>query len=203
MVNPFDLGALRLGNEFQMKKTICKLLLRNGFDNFLHRKQSMDKRPLILVVDDEVEILRVLTKSLEDEYRVETAGRPSEALKKLTDDVAVVISDQRMPEMFGAELLRRVRQEHPDTVRIIMSGYSDMNALIDSVNQGEIFRYIQKPWDLQKLLNATAEAVKKYEENRGQAVIAGENVALRDTIEKMQAELTQAKAELNKLSGGS
>ncbi len=156
-------------------------------------------KSLILVVDDEVEILKVLTKSLEDEYRILTASRPSEALQKMTNEVAVVISDQRMPEMFGAQLLRQIREIHPNTVRIIMSGYSDMSALIDSVNQGEIFRYIQKPWDLSKLMEAVSSGIKRFQENCNRASLSVENQELKAYIDKMKNELSLAHLEISKL----
>ena len=115
----------------------------------------------VLIVDDEPEILKVLKKSLEDDYQVIVAHRAKEALAMVTDKVAVIISDQRMPEMTGSEFFKIVREKHPDVVRIMMSGYSDMNALINSVNQGEIFRYISKPWELDALQEVVRLAVEK------------------------------------------
>ncbi|NUM79271.1 response regulator, partial [bacterium] len=109
-----------------------------------------NRKPKILIVDDEVEILKILKKTLEDDYEIITASKAKDALSKL-DSVKVILSDQRMPEMTGSEFLKKVRETHPDIVRIIMTGYSDMNALIESVNQGEIFRYMSKPWDMETL----------------------------------------------------
>ncbi len=163
-------------------------------------------KPTILIVDDEVEILKVLRKTLEDDYTIITSSRAREALTLITDDVQVVLSDQRMPEMTGSEFLRTVRERHPDIVRIIMTGYSDMNALIDSVNHGEIFRYVSKPWDLNVLLETIEAAVERHAALRNYRRLADEN---RTLTQKYSAEaqrlnhtideLERAKAEIERL----
>ncbi len=173
------------------------------------RMPEASEKPVILVVDDEVEILKVLRKSLEDEYRILTASRAKDALNMLDDSIDVVISDQRMPEMTGSEFLRIVRERHPDIVRINMTGYSDMNALIESVNQGEIFRYISKPWDLQMLIETVQLAVKKHREQVSYHKLVEEHKSLTERhVEEMQRlnhtrdELERAMAEIRRLRGG-
>jgi len=104
---------------------------------------------VILCVDDEEPILRSLERTLKLEgYRVITATDAVKALAILADERAdVVISDQRMPGMSGSEFLKVVRQKYPDTVRIMISGYSDFDELMKAINEGEIYRFVSKPWD--------------------------------------------------------
>lgn len=151
-----------------------------------------DQLPTVLIVDDEIEILRILKKTLEDDYNVLTANRAREAMQLMRSDIAVVLSDQRMPEMTGAELFRHLRQQFPDTVRVVMTGYSDMNALIDSVNQGEIFRYLAKPWEMETLLSTIQEAVARYRRNV-------EIRRLTDELNRARQELDHTRRELQQL----
>ncbi|MBL7995203.1 response regulator [bacterium] len=157
------------------------------------------EKPKILIVDDEVEILRVLFKTLEDDYDVVTTSRAKEALEMIDNSVHVILSDQRMPEMSGSEFLKAVRDKYPQIVRIIMSGYSDMNALISSVNDGEIFRYISKPWELQDLLDTLQLAVAKYNENISHAKLIDENKYLIERNREVANRLTQTMEELRRV----
>ena len=115
----------------------------------------------ILFVDDEPQIVQSLSL-LFDDYDVLTATSGEEALKYFNSGNVpdVVVSDQRMPMMTGVELLQRVRAISPNTVRILLTGYSDLDAVIDSVNAGEIFRYINKPWNSAKLKDTVALACR-------------------------------------------
>src|SRR5438093_1441244 len=102
----------------------------------------------ILVVDDEAEILFSLRGLLRREFEVHTAESGPEALEILRrQSVHVIMTDQRMPGMTGVELLSQVQGEHPDAIRVVFTGYADIKAVIDAVNEGHIFRYITKPWD--------------------------------------------------------
>jgi len=114
----------------------------------------------ILCVDDEPGILRALTWVLNKEYLVSTADSGEAALKILRDqDFEVIISDQRMPGMMGADLLEKVRQLRPHAIRILLTGYSDIEYILDSINKGEIFRFIKKPWQIPELKRIVGEAV--------------------------------------------
>jgi DNA-binding NtrC family response regulator len=158
----------------------------------------MDK-PKILIVDDEAEILRVLEKTLEDDYEIVTCLRAKEAIGLIDDSFYVILSDQRMPEMSGSEFFRIVREKHPQIVRIIMSGYSDMNALISSVNQGEIFRYINKPWEFQELLDTLKLAVEKHMETVAHRKLVDENKHLIERNREVANRLTQTMEELKRV----
>jgi two-component system, sensor histidine kinase and response regulator len=157
------------------------------------------QRAKILIVDDEVEILRVLEKTLEDDFEVVTCSRAKEALEMVDDSFQVILSDQRMPEMSGSDFFRIVREKHPQIVRIIMSGYSDMNALISSVNHGEIFRYINKPWEFEELMKTLHLAIEKHKETITHRQLVDENKHLIERNREVASRLTQTMEELKRL----
>jgi DNA-binding NtrC family response regulator len=118
----------------------------------------------ILVVDDEPEILFSLQALLRRDFEVHTAEGGAQALEVLKrHPVHVIMTDQRMPAMTGVELLTRARSEHPDAIRIIFTGYADLKSVIDAVNRGEIYRYLTKPWDPDKLCAILHEACAHYQ----------------------------------------
>ena len=122
------------------------------------------KRP-ILVVDDEPEMLYSLRNLLRREFEVFTAGSGEEGIKILQEhEIHLVITDQRMPIMTGVELLHRIKNEHPAAMRLIFTGYADIKTVIDAINQGNVFRYITKPWDPEELLAALRDAGQRYDQ---------------------------------------
>jgi DNA-binding NtrC family response regulator len=125
---------------------------------------EQSKRP-ILVVDDEPEILHSLHGLLRMEFEVHTAQNGFEALEILQQQpIHVVMTDQRMPEMTGVQLLSQVQGESPEAMRIVFTGYADIKAVIDAINQGRIFRYITKPWDPDELRAVLQQACAEYDE---------------------------------------
>jgi response regulator RpfG family c-di-GMP phosphodiesterase len=117
-------------------------------------------RANVLFVDDEMRILTALHAMFRQQYRVYTADDPRQALEMVKRvPVQVVISDQRMPGMLGVELLRQVREVSPRSVRILLTGYSDLASIVGSINDGEVWRFINKPWNAQELQRVVAEAV--------------------------------------------
>lgn len=119
----------------------------------------MSDKPKILLVDDEERILRSLSMLLRTQYQIFATSDGHEALKILRqENIHVIISDQRMPIMTGTELLRQARDIAPDTIRILLTGYSDADAALDALNDGEIFRYINKPWGPKELRDTIAQA---------------------------------------------
>jgi response regulator RpfG family c-di-GMP phosphodiesterase len=114
----------------------------------------MEQRPKILCVDDEVNILRCLQRAFRAEpYDIVTANSGPEALEILEkENFDLIISDQRMPEMTGSKLLKEVKDRYPHIIRIMLSGYSDFDSLVQAINEGEIFRFISKPWNNNELL---------------------------------------------------
>ena len=121
-------------------------------------------RPRILVVDDEEAILETMSFTFEDDFEVHTFTDPRAALEQLDRDgpFAVVLSDQRMPEMSGVEFVSEVRRRHPATVRIILTGFSDMDAIIQAINDGHVYAYITKPWEPDELKQVMKRAVDHY-----------------------------------------
>lgn len=129
----------------------------------------MDK---ILLVDDEVNILKALERLLRRAgFTVFTAQSADQALQLLAvTPCQVVISDYRMPETNGGTLLKQINQHYPNSVCMMLSGYADFNAVIDLLNAGVAYRFLQKPWDDHQLLTEVAAAFKKYRDNRAEHI---------------------------------
>ncbi|MCA9039697.1 MAG: response regulator [Planctomycetaceae bacterium] len=121
-------------------------------------------KPRILVIDDEPNVIQACKRALKrGGFDVIGTTDPEEALRTVeSDDISVIISDQRMPEIQGSALMEKVKRIAPDTVRVILTGYADINAAIDSINSGNVFRYISKPWDDDELRTVISEAAEKY-----------------------------------------
>ncbi len=118
-------------------------------------------KSVVMFVDDEERILRSLKMMFRSDYAIKTATSGQAALEIVKHEkVHVVVSDQRMPSMQGVELLREVKNLSPNTMRLLLTGYSDLQAVIDSINEGEIFRYISKPWNTDDIRGTVAKAVE-------------------------------------------
>ena len=123
----------------------------------------MAAKPCLLVVDDEPDLVQSLKDLLRFDYRVLGATRASEGLRIVAnEDVQVVMSDQRMPEMSGVEFLSCLRQSHPDLVRLLFTAFSDLKAVTDAINQGSVYRYITKPFEADELKTVLRQAVEHY-----------------------------------------
>jgi two-component system probable response regulator PhcQ len=125
----------------------------------------------ILVVDDEQNVVNALRRTLRREgYEIFTATAPAEALAMLpTLQADLVISDHLMPNMTGLDFLKRVRTRFPDAMRIMLTGHADMQTAIEAINQGEIYRFLTKPWDdseLKVVLHLAFEQLDLERENR-------------------------------------
>ncbi len=110
---------------------------------------SIQQEPTLLLLDDEPNILKALARVLKrDGYRILSTTSVKEAFSLLaTNDVQVIVSDQRMPEMSGTEFLSEVKAIYPGTVRIVLSGYTDLKSVTDAINEGAIYKFLTKPWD--------------------------------------------------------
>lgn len=119
----------------------------------------------ILFVDDEPFVVNALSRVFKREgYDVLTAISGKEALEKIAQTpVSLVIADQRMPGMTGVELLKFVKEKYPSTIRIILSGYSDINEVISAINVGEVYRFMTKPWDDKELIQSVERAIEQIE----------------------------------------
>ncbi len=120
----------------------------------------MSSDATVLFVDDEPGILATMRMLFRGRYNLLFANSGAEALEIIrAQHVDVIVSDQRMPNMMGVELLRAVRAASENTMRILLTGYSDLNSIVGSINEGEIFRFVNKPWDNDELLHSVAMAV--------------------------------------------
>src|ERR1700709_360804 len=125
---------------------------------------AVSKRP-ILIVDDEPEMLFSLRGLLRREFEVFTATSGQEGIDIMQgNEIHIVMTDQRMPEMTGVEFLAKVKCSHPGAVRLIFTGYAEIKAVINAINHSNVFRYVTKPWDPETLLKVLREAGEQYDQ---------------------------------------
>lgn len=150
----------------------------------------------LLLVDDEQHILSALKRLFRrDGYRVLTADSGAQGLEVLlAESVDVIISDQRMPGMTGVEFLRRAKELRADTVRMTLSGYTDLQSIIDAVNEGAVYKFLTKPWDDVRLREHVAQAFRVRE-------LAQENRRLAHEVTNANTELAEANRQLKCLAG--
>ena len=118
----------------------------------------------LLVVDDEADLVHSVQDLLRFDYRVLGATRAADGLRIMQEEpVHIVMTDQRMPEMTGVEFLRRLRESHPDVIRLLFTAYADIKAVTDAINQGSVYRYITKPFEPHELQAVLRQAVDHYE----------------------------------------
>lgn len=134
----------------------------------------------ILIVDDEPVNLRTLSRLLHENYEVITAESGDEALKLLHQhNFALLISDQRMPGMTGIELMKNTVALRPQMVKVLLTGYTDVDALIESINCGLVYRYLTKPWNNDDLRLTVSRALEHYEATKSKHLLLMENARLR------------------------
>ena len=144
----------------------------------------------ILVVDDEADILRAFELGYGDDFTIVTAESGARALELLaTEDVGVIVSDQRMPGMDGSEFLERSMSIRPNAIRIVLTGYTDIDALVRAVNRSRIYRYLAKPWDDEEMRNALMRAIELYN-------LARDNLRLIEELRVVNARLAAENAYL-------
>ena len=152
----------------------------------------MAAKPCLLVVDDEPDLVQSVQDLLRFDYRVLGATRATDGLKLLARErVHIVMSDQRMPEMTGVELLSRVKEEHPQAVRLLFTAYSDLSAVIDAINDGNVYRYISKPWEVGDLKATLRQAYDYYQ-------MQEERRNLLKELQEKNVQLETANAELRR-----
>lgn len=145
----------------------------------------------ILLVDDESDNLDALERLFRKKFKVLKALGGPAALKLLQDEnPAVIISDQRMPEMQGVEFLKKSIDSHPNAIRVLLTGYTDIDSVISAINSGEIYKYVTKPWDPIDLLNTVEKAAEKF---TLRAELKHKNQQLEDALHELKA-LDEAKS---------
>lgn len=158
----------------------------------------------ILFVDDEQNVLKSLTRLfLDAPFSILTAGSGPEGLELLKKhQVAVIVSDQKMPGMIGAEFLAKSREIQPDAVRMILTGYADISAAMDAINKGGAFRYITKPWNDDDLMHAVHDALDRYrlgaENRRLTALTMQQNEELKKWSTELEIYVQQQTIDLSK-----
>jgi signal transduction histidine kinase len=144
----------------------------------------------ILCVDDEVDNVEALERLFRRKYKVLKATSGAEGLEILKkEQVALIISDQRMPQMTGVEFLEKSLKTHPEAVRILLTGYTDIDSVISAINSGQIYRYVTKPWDPNDLQTAVDRAIERYQLNQE---LKSKNVALKEALDELKS-LDEAK----------
>ena len=150
------------------------------------------KKETILVVDDQVEVLNMLRRLLSKDYNVALANSGEEGLTYLKKEpVAVILSDQRMPQMDGVTFLNEAQKIRPVAIRIMITGYADIEATIGAVNQAGIYQYISKPFEPEDLKNIVKKAIQKYHDGQNAELLQSE-------LLKKNKELEEANLKLNK-----
>ncbi len=131
-----------------------------------------NKKINILYVDDEANNLMSFKATFRIKYNVFTAISGEEAKKILdNNDIHIIITDQRMPEMTGVEFLESILDKHPDPIRLLLTGYADMNAVVDAINKGKIFHYLTKPWNEEELEMTIQRAYDVYNQRQEEKVM--------------------------------
>ncbi len=145
----------------------------------------------ILVVDDEVDNVDALERLFRRKYNVLKATSGKQALEELADNkVSLIVTDQRMPNMTGVEFLSESMETHPDTIRILLTGFTDIDSVISAINSGQVYRYVTKPWDPRDLSNTVDKAIERYELS---AELKEKNAALEKALTELKT-LDEAKS---------
>ena len=153
---------------------------------------SQESRPRILIVDDEEAILETMMFTFMDQYEVFTTGDPKRAIAMIEENapIAVIITDQRMPGMTGVDLLKQVYDRFPETVRIILTGFADSRAIIEAINDGHIYGYVNKPWEPDELKTIVRRAAELHaltvEKNRLLEDLRDANLFLEAVMDRLR-----------------
>jgi CheY-like chemotaxis protein len=151
----------------------------------------------VLLVDDEASVLSSLRRLLRREpYELVTANSGEEAIRLLEETrIPVVMSDQRMPGMTGIELLGEVRSRWPDTMRVILSGYSAVQTIIEAINEGAVYKFLSKPWNDEELKGNIRQALEQYDLKAENRRMGGQIAEQNDRLRKLNTELDQRAAD--------
>lgn len=138
----------------------------------------------ILYVDDEINNLLSFKATFRIKYNVFTAIGGAEAIKLLEEnEMQIIITDQRMPGMTGVEFLETIIGKYPEPMRLLLTGYADLNAVIDAVNKGKIFHYLSKPWNEEELDKTMQRALEVYNKRKEEQEITDKLTVSNDQLE--------------------
>jgi response regulator RpfG family c-di-GMP phosphodiesterase len=150
----------------------------------------------LLVVDDEPDVCDSVHDLLRREFRVLKARSAAEGYKLMSEnEVHIIMTDQRMPQVTGVEMLSKIRQGHPTAVRMLFTGYADLDSIISAINQGHIFQFLKKPWQPEELEGAVREAAREYD----RLVLQAENMRLlHNEIKLLRERVTSLEEEVRR-----
>jgi len=153
----------------------------------------------LLVIDDEPNVCDSVHDLLRREFRVLKAHSAEEGYRLMQEEeVHIVMSDQRMPQITGVELLARVKSRYPQAVRMLFTGFADLESIIAAINQGHIFGFLKKPWQPEVLEAAVRQAATEYDRL---TEAAREREVLLEQIDNLQLRLTALEGEVRRLGG--
>jgi response regulator RpfG family c-di-GMP phosphodiesterase len=153
----------------------------------------------LLVIDDEPDVCDSVHDLLRREFRILKAHSGQEAFRLLQEEeVHLIMTDQRMPQITGVEFLTKVKARNPHAIRMLFTGYADLEAVISAINQGHVFQFLKKPWQPEDLQNAVRQAAAEYDR-----LINGieESALLREALESLHGRLGALESEVRRLGG--
>ncbi len=153
----------------------------------------------LLIVDDEPDVCDSVHDLLRREFRVLKAHSGQEGYRVMQEEeVHIIMTDQRMPQVTGVELLTRVKARNPRAVRMLFTGYADLESIIAAINQGHVYHFLKKPWQPEELLDAVRQASLEYDRLITEA---DESAKLRLEIETLQKRVDALENEVRRLGG--
>lgn len=167
--------------------------------------KTEDKEDILLIIDDEIEVIHTLRRIFHQQYTVEIASNKKDALEILANkNVGVILCDQRMPDMKGTDFFSSIKEVHKDIVKILITGYTSLDDVIEGINKGEVFRYLTKPWNLVDLKNSVEQAFSQLhliEDNqRMLEELLNINKVLENKVKDRTEEISKQNKELEKLN---
>jgi response regulator RpfG family c-di-GMP phosphodiesterase len=153
----------------------------------------------LLIVDDEPDVCDSVHDLLRREFRVLKAHSGQEGFRLMQEEeVHIIMTDQRMPQVSGVELLTKVKARNPQAVRMLFTGYADLESIIAAINQGHVYQFLKKPWQPEELVDAVRQAATEYER-----LIADADVSetLRREVASLQKRVEALEAEVRRLGG--
>ena len=153
----------------------------------------------LLVVDDEPDVCDSVHDLLRREFRVLKANSGQEAFRLMQEEeVHLIMTDQRMPQVTGVEFLTKVKAKNPHAIRMLFTGYADLEAVIAAINQGHVFQFLKKPWQPEDLQAAVRQAAAEYDRLIN---ASEESTRLRETLEGLHTRLGDLESEVRRLGG--
>ncbi len=167
------------------------------FSGVLNMTEETQRPRALLLVDDEPNIISALKRSLRrDGYSIFTANSAAEGLSLLAEhEIGVIVSDQRMPQMTGVDFLRKVKELYPKTLRLVLSGYTDLESVTSAINEGAIFRFMTKPWDDEQIRNNIRESFEHQELEQQNQRLTEELQRANETLSILNQNLEQKVAQ--------